>query len=234
MSAFIGTDLARPEGRDKVTGRAVYVADLRGPGAWPPWIGGAVRSDVACGRIASIERDPAFDWSRVVVVGPADVPGRNRFAMIADDQPILSGAAGGRDRHLGEPLLLVAAPDRATLAAAHAAVTVRIEHLPACIDMEAAPDVLHAVGIDKGDVERALAAAPLVVEHTWRTDTQEQMYIEPQGMVAWPADARFATTVRGSLQCPFYVQRALAQALGVPPERARVVQTATGGGFGGK
>jgi CO/xanthine dehydrogenase Mo-binding subunit len=234
MSAFIGTDLARPEGRDKVTGRAVYVADLRGPGAWPAWIGGAVRSDVACGRVAALERDPAFDWSRVVVVGPADVPGRNRVAMIADDQPILAGPAGERVRHVGEPLLLVAAPDRATLAAALAAVTVHIEPEPACFDMEAAPDVLHALAIDKGDVERALDAAPLVVEHTWRTDTQEQMYIEPQGMLAWPADERFATTVRGSLQCPFYVQRALAQALGVSPERARVVQTATGGGFGGK
>jgi CO/xanthine dehydrogenase Mo-binding subunit len=227
----VGSDLRRPEGPDKVRGRAVYVADLAVPGAW---VGGTVRSPVARGLLRGFERDPSFDWGRVVVAGPEAIPGENVQALIADDQPVL---ARGEVRHVGEPLLLVAAPDAPTLEAALAALRPRVDPLPPVLDAEASGAVFKAIDIEKGDVDAVFAALPSgarVVENTYRTDSQEQLYIEPQGCVAWPPEADGTITVRGSLQCPHYVRKALARCFGVAPERARVVQMETGGGFGGK
>jgi CO/xanthine dehydrogenase Mo-binding subunit len=82
-------------------------------------------------------------------------------------------------------------------------------------------------------VDAVWSSADFVVEGEYETGAQEQLYIEPQGMIAKanPADG---VTVWGSLQCPYYVHKALVQLFGFPKDRIRVVQTETGGGFGGK
>ena len=72
----------------------------------------------------------------------------------------------------------------------------------------------------------------LVVEGEYRVGLQEQLYIEPNGVIAVPENG--GITVYGSLQCPYYVHRALRVLLGLPDDKVRVVQTETGGGFGGK
>ncbi len=85
--AFVGAFTRRPDADAKVRGAARYVADLDVPDAW---LGGTVRADVARGRLVRIDRDPGFDFTRVVVVTAADIPGRNVVALIADDQPLLA------------------------------------------------------------------------------------------------------------------------------------------------
>jgi len=82
-------------------------------------------------------------------------------------------------------------------------------------------------------VEHALREANLIVEGTYETGAQEQLYIEPQGMIA-QANAEAGVTVWGSLQCPYYIHKALVVLFGLPKDRVRVVQAETGGGFGGK
>ena len=72
-----------------------------------------------------------------------------------------------------------------------------------------------------------------IVEGEYETGAQEQLYIEPNGMLA-TADPSAGITVWGSMQCPYYVHKALAGLFGLPPEKIRVVQMETGGGFGGK
>ncbi len=231
MQRFIGRDLARPDGPAKVRGEAVYISDLRVPEAW---VGGTVRSDVARGVLRGLERDPGFDWTRVAFVTAADIPGENVQALIVDDQPVL---ASGAIEHWGEPLALIAAPDVATLEAALAAVRPRIDPVAPNFDPERATRVFKTIRIAKGDVDAVFGALPsgaIVVEGTYRTDSQEQLYIEPQGCIAWPPDADGTITVKGSLQCPHYVRKALVRCFGVAPEKARVVQMETGGGFGGK
>ena len=84
----------------------------------------------------------------------------------------------------------------------------------------------------KGDVGTALKRADVIVEGEYRTGHQEQLYIEPNGVIAVPENGGVA--VYGSLQCPFYMHKALRIALGLPDDRIRVIQTETGGGFGGK
>jgi CO/xanthine dehydrogenase Mo-binding subunit len=226
--APIGRDLRRPDGPAKVRGEAVYVADLDVTDAW---LGTAVRADLPRGRLLGFDRDPAFDFARVVLAFAGDIPGENVQALIVDDQPILCDT---EVRHFGEVLALIAAPDRVTLEAARRALTARIEPLPPVLDFEASTVWQKELRIEKGDLADGFARADLIVEGEYRTDSQEQLYIETQGMVAWPPDASGVVTVAGSLQCPHYVQKALRRMLDLPPERCRVVQCATGGGFGGK
>jgi len=229
-TATVGRSVPRREGADKVTGRARYTDDLVVPGAW---YGKTIRSTVARGTLRSITLDPAFDWSRVVVVTADDIaPGENVVQLIRDDQPALA-RVGGEIRHHAEPILLLAAPDKATLE--EAALRVRIAYAPLepVLELERATETYSTIEVVKGDVDAAFRAADLIVERTFRVGLQEQLYIEPQGAIAQPND-RGGITVIGSLQCPYYVHRALKRALALNDEQAVVIQAETGGGFGGK
>jgi len=87
--------------------------------------------------------------------------------------------------------------------------------------------------IEKGDVDEVWAQADFIVEGEYFTGAQEHLYIENNGVIA-AFDPMAGITVWGSLQCPFYVHKALTALCGLPEEKVRVVQTETGGAFGGK
>ena len=95
----------RREGPAKLTGEAKYADDLVFPGAW---FGATIRSTDAHARFVALDLDPAFDWSKVVVVTAADIPGENIVSLISDDQPVLV-PVGGEIQHHAEPLALLAA-----------------------------------------------------------------------------------------------------------------------------
>ena len=219
----------RREGPAKLTGAAKYADDLVFPGAW---FGATIRSTDAHARFTALDLDPAFDWSTVVVVTAADIPGENIVSSIKADQPILV-PVGGEIQHHAEPLALLAAPDRATLRAARHAVSPRTEPLPAIFDPLASDHVFAAYELATGDPDAAFAAADLVFEGEYRVGHQEQLYIENNAMIAVPR-ADGGVTVHGSLQCPYYIHTALKTGLAIDDRQARVIQAETGGGFGGK
>ncbi len=226
----VGRSVPRREGADKVTGRARYTDDIAVPGAW---YGKTVRSTIPRGTIRSITLDPAvFDWSRVVVVTADDIPGENVVQLIRDDQPAL---AHREIRHREEPILLLAAADRATLDQAARHVQIVYDRAEPVLDLERATETYSTIEIRNGkvleDVEDLKDLE--VVERTFRVGLQEQLYIEPQGAIAIP-EANGAIRIIGSLQCPYYVHRALKRALKLTDQQAIVVQAETGGGFGGK
>ena len=219
----------RREGPEKLTGRAKYADDLVFPGAW---YGATIRSTEPHARLLAIELDDAFDWSRVVVVTAADIPGDNVISLIRDDQPILV-PVGGEIRHQAEPLCLIAAADRSTLREAKRHLRVRTERLPAVFDPAASTEELSHCNVARGDIELGFAEADLVIEGTYRVGHQEQLYIENQAMIAVPHPDG-GVTVHGSCQCPYYIHRALKRSLNLTDAQAVVVQAETGGGFGGK
>jgi CO/xanthine dehydrogenase Mo-binding subunit len=219
----------RREGPAKLTGEALYADDLVFEGAW---FGATIRSTEAHAQFHALDLDEAFDWSRVVVATALDIPGDNVVSLIKDDQPILV-PVGGRVQHHAEPLALIAAPDKPTLAAALEHARPRLSTLPPVLDPELSTRTVASYEIVKGDVATGFSAADLVLEGTYRTGHQEQLYIEPMAMIAVP-EADGGITVHGSLQCPYYVHAALARGLGVATHQVRVVQAETGGGFGGK
>jgi len=224
-----GAGPLRVDGPAKLTGAAMYADDLVFPGAW---YGATIRSTDAHARFLSLDLDPAFDWSTVVVVTAADIPGDNIVSSIEADQPILV-PIGGEIQHHAEPLALLAAPDRATLRAARRAAHVRTEKLPAVFDPLVSDHQFAAYELSAGDPDAAFAAADLVLEGEYRVGHQEQLYIENNAMIAQPQDDG-GVTVHGSLQCPYYVHAALKRGLGLDDRQARVIQAETGGGFGGK
>jgi len=234
----IGQGVHRADGRSKVTGHALYVDDLQPPGCL---YGATVRSPHAHAEVLSITRDPDFDWTDITLVTAADIPGRNCVFLMTEDQPAL---AAERVLHVEEPVALVAAPsrERAALAAKH--VVVEYRELTPLFDAGSAegndsvifaPDnVFKRIRIDKGDPSQVSAGR--VIEGTYTTGLHEQLYIECQGMLAMPRDDG-GLTITGSLQCPYYITKAIGKLLGPDyeaPGRINVVQACTGGGFGGK
>lgn len=218
----VGRRVLRKDGADKVTGAARYIDDLRFDRVLHAR---TIRSTIPAGEIAGIHLP--FDTAGFTIVDHRDVPGRNVVALIDDDQPCLVEKTV---RHVAEPILLIAHEDRDRLRAAD----VRIDYVAATpnFDPEASARTFKRITIEKGALDAGFAAADIVVEGEYRSGHQEQLYIEPNGVVAVPTDG--GIVVYGSMQCPYYVHRALTVMLGLPAERVRVVQAETGGGFGGK
>lgn len=217
----VGNSVPRKDGIGKATGQALYADDIVFPNML---FGRTIRSTIARGILKSAR--VRNDVAGLVVADYRDVPGRNVCYLIEQDQPFLVE----RDvRHQAEPILLLAHEDREVLNAVE--VDIEYEALEPLFDPERSDGVFKQIDIVKGDVEAALASADLVVEGTYRTGHQEHVYIEPNGVIAVPENGGIA--VYGSLQCPFYVIKALRALLGEAMP-IRVVQTETGGGFGGK
>jgi len=234
---IIGTAVPRKEGRGKVTGRARYVDDVSMPGMLH---GATVRSTIPRGRIRQITFNPAINWNEFVIVTAKDIPGRNCIALILDDQPCL---ADGAVNHPEEPILLLAHADRHQLRKAVDAVTIVYEPLPAIFTMQegerkteliwGSDNVFKTFLVEKGSLEGIWEKAAYIVEGEYFTGAQEQLYIENNGMIAF-YDEDAGITVSGSLQCPYYVHKALMAVFALPEDKVRVVQMETGGAFGGK
>jgi CO/xanthine dehydrogenase Mo-binding subunit len=235
--SIVGTSVPRKEGRDKVTGRAQYVDDITMPGMW---YGATVRSNIPRGKIRKITFGPGIQWDEFVIVSAKEIPGKNCVALISDDQPCLAENAVN---HPEEPILLLAHPNRHLLPQAVAAVAIEYEPLPALFTMEdserqdliiwGSDNVFKKYLIEKGNVDGVWEHAAYIVEGEYTTGAQEQLYIENNGMIA-TFDEERGVTVWGSLQCPYYVHKALMKLLNLPEDKVRVVQTETGGAFGGK
>jgi len=228
----VGERIRRPDAPDKVKGSALYIEDLAFTGSL--W-GGVLRSPHPHARIVRLDALRARSISGVrAVLTAKDIPGKNLIPMIQADWPVL---AAEFVRHVGEGVALVAADSREAMAEALGAIVVEYAPLPALLDMEEAlkaGEVISHWKIRRGEPAAALSRADLVVvEGTYRTPYQEHAYIEPNGMIAVP-DGQGGVVVYGSMQCPFYVQKAVASALGCDLAQARIVQAVTGGGFGGK
>jgi CO/xanthine dehydrogenase Mo-binding subunit len=168
----------------------------------------------------------------VALVTADDIPGDNVVHLIRDDQPVLVPNEG-QIRHREEPILLIAAPDRDTLAEAARHVRIAYHQEQPVLDIADATEVFSTVEIAKGQAFEEVGGVEVVEERTFKVGSQEQLYIEPQGAIAFPLDDG-GVKIIGSLQCPYYVHRALKRALKLSDRQAVVIQAETGGGFGGK
>jgi len=219
----VGRNVLRKEGVEKVSGTAHYIDDVKFPGMLH---GRTIRSTIPAGSLVDVR--PHFTATGFTIVNYWDIPGRNIVALINDDQPCL---VEREVRHVAEPIVLLAHEDRETLLAAE--VQIDYHQTTPNYDPEASAVSFKTIAIDKGSIEKGFAAADVIVDGEYRTGHQEQLYIETNGVIAVPgADGEI--TVYGSMQCPYYVHRALKVVLDLPDKKVRVVQTETGGGFGGK
>lgn len=233
----IGTSPLRREGHGKLTGAAVYTDDLVLPNMWH---GATVRTEVPKGILRGIHFEAGIPWDEFVIVTAKDIDGHNQVAVIELDQPFL---VGDRVNHSQEPVVLLAHPDKELLARARTKVRLEIEPLPPVLTLDEAltgeaiawgqDNVMKELLIEKGDVDSVWMDAAQWAEETYTTGAQEQLYIEPHALVATWSEGE-GVTVWGSLQCPYYVHKALKHLFKLSDEKVRVVQMTTGGGFGGK
>src|SRR5438094_6951157 len=234
---FIGKPIPRKEGRKKVTGQALYIDDLSFSGMLR---GVTVRSSIPRGRIKNISFEGEIPWNEFTIVTAKDIPGENYVALILNDQPYL---AESNVNHPEEPIVLLAHQDKYWLEEARRNVRIEYEELPAIFRLEDSlekkeiiwgeDNVFKEFLVDKGNVEEAWSKADFIVEGEYHTGAQEQLYIENNGAIAI-ANRADGVTVWGSMQCPYYIHKSLIKLFGLPEEKIRVIQTETGGGFGGK
>lgn len=232
----IGKSILRREGILKLTGKAQYVDDVPFEGLH----GVTVRSNIARGKIKKIHFDTGVNWPEFVIVSADDIPGKNEVALILMDQPFL---AKEFVNHPEEAILLIAHADKYLAEKARTLVRVEYEELPAIFSIEESleqkvliwgdDNIFKSYLLEKGDVDKVWSQAHRIVEAEYQTGAQEQLYIEPNGMIAL-ANPTDGVTVWGSMQCPYYVHKALLPLFGLPENQVRIIQTETGGGFGGK
>ncbi len=237
--SVVGKRVIRSEAADRVKGAGLFTDDYKYHGMLHAAV---VRSPIARGEIKKIETENVSRQIGVKGVFTCkDIPGKNCIPIVIDDQPFL---AEKFVNYIGEPIAVVIADDRQTARAAAKKIELKIKPLTPLLDpLEARnhPDI-HLFGNDnifkkmrviRGDADKAFAGCDAIVENEYRTPYQEHAYIEPQAMIAIPYPDG-SIEIRGSMQCPFYVRKAITTILGLPESKVRVIQCATGGAFGGK
>lgn len=238
---FVGRSVARPDARAKVTGEAIFAADLHFENMLHAKV---LRSAEPHARIRHINTADAKALPGVIAVLTAqDIPGVRTHGTIRADWPTL---CWDKVRYIGDGVALVAAESEAVAEEALRLIEVDYEPLPGVFSPRAAlerdaplvhedtlANLLKHIKVRKGEVGSGFTEADVIVEQEYRTPFIEHAYLEPEAGVAVPEpDGRIAVYV-GS-QIPFEDRRQVAEALGIPQERVRIVQTAVGGAFGGK
>ena len=243
----VGKPLERTDAVGKATGRTRYAGDYTMPGMLHAKV---LRSDIASGRLKRLDVSKARALPGVACVLTAeDLPDR----LAATDMPGQTGqkrAATDRQilvreiiRHHGEPLALIAAETPALAEKAFDLIEYEIEPLPGVYDTASAlepdapivtePDnVVGKYKIRKGDTEKGLAAADRIIENTFYTQFIEHAFLEPEVGLAW-VDENGVVNIRMSTQVIEHF-RFIADALGVPHNKVRILGAMVGGGFGGK
>jgi CO/xanthine dehydrogenase Mo-binding subunit len=209
---------------DKVSGRTRYTDDIQSDDLL---CGKLFRSGVARAKIRSVHIPELPDG--YLIVDHRDVTGDNQVHIVLDDTPVF---AAQTVEFVGDPILMVVGPDERVVDRILAEIQVDYEELPAELDPMTAKTAFFQYKVEKGDVDRAFSQADRVFDETFTTGHQEHVHLETNAMIAEWSKGR--VTVRGSLQCPFYVHRAVQKALGCADGDINVVQEATGGAFGGK
>ncbi|MEU0482625.1 xanthine dehydrogenase family protein molybdopterin-binding subunit [Streptosporangium sp. NPDC006013] len=251
MSQVIGANLPRRDAEDKLRGRTMFTVDAAAGGLLHAALR---RSDVAAGRIVSVDLEPARRMPGVrAVVSAADAPGR--YGITIADHPLF---AVDEIRYLGEPIAAVAAETLEQARAAAAAIVVEVEEFTPLITMAQALagdardlhpgwedyDVLIEGGrrarnigweatVVRGDTDAVFARSDVrIIETEFVAGRQNQTPLEPRACVAGYENGRFV--LQTSTQVPWAVRNSTARLLGVRESDVRVVVPPVGGGFGMK
>lgn len=238
----IGGSPLRTDSIPKVTGTARYVEDIAMKGLLH---GAVLRSPHHHARLVSLSTEPATRVPGVAAVLTAfDVPGENGLGDYSQEEPVLP-PVGATVRMVGAPVALVVAHTAAAAEAGVAAIEAGYEILPHLFETAEAlqPGAVHIAGhgnnvlatyaVAHGDLEAAFAASDVVVEHEYRTAFLEHSALEREALLGYYDEGGRLTVVGGNHE-PFYQQKYIANALGLPMERVRVITPPTGGSFGGK
>lgn len=234
----LGSNVRRNDANGKVTGETRYGGDLAGKDALHVKV---LRSPHAHANILALDTSRALAHPGVVAVYTAkDVPGTNTHGLIRRDQELI---ASRTVRYMGDAVAVVVAETKAAAKAALKLIDVEFEVLPGVfsIDQALAPDAPHVhpngniIGqkpIRKGDVEAGFAEAEIVITEMVETQSVDHAFLDVEAGAAYMAGD--VLTICASGQWVHEERRLMAIALGLPQEKVRLIQPATGGAFGGR
>jgi CO/xanthine dehydrogenase Mo-binding subunit len=252
MTQVVGRPTPRIEGELKVTGSALYSADVKLPGIL--W-GKVLRSPISSGRIKNITADKARQVPGVkAVITGEDVTGL-RIGRCIYDHPVL---ADGLVRFIGEKVAAIAADTKLAAEQALELIEVEYDEMEPLLDPLAAikddapilhPDLLSYKGLPvpveklsnvfaclkwgKGDIESGFRQADVIVENTFTTQVTHQSYLEPHACVV-SADPSGGASIWSCSKTPFAVRNQLANCVGIDKEKLVFHPMHIGGDFGGK
>ena len=235
---IIGKNVMRVESLSHVLGKSKYTADYLFDKMLYIKV---VRSKYPHALIKKIDTSKAKSAPGVVAVVTAeDIPGINDWGYTFPDQPLL---AHDKVRFLGDGVALVAAESMDEAEAAVELVNVDYDPLPpvfspvealkSAVKIHEKGNIAFQCRLRKGEVTKAFAESRVIVENDYKTRQQEHAYMEIEAAIAIP-EPDDSVTIIGSMQSPFTVQMNVAKILGYSLDKVRVIQAATGGGFGGK
>jgi CO/xanthine dehydrogenase Mo-binding subunit len=250
---WIGKRTPRPDGADKVTGRAAYAADATMPGMiW----GKVLRSPHPHARIKSIDTSKAAALPGVKAVMTAkdivDFPIDKSVMLGIQDMRWMCRNVMAREKALfhGHPVAAVAATSERIAAEALKLIKVDYQVLPWVIDVDEAKkpgapalhdhirfegkssNIAGTIEHKLGDIDTGFAQAEVVVERSFKTEPVHQGYIEPHACLVSVSDGK--ATIWSSSQGQFMVRAMCAHLSGIPQSDIRAIPAEIGGGFGGK
>ena len=238
--SVVGKRVQRVEGFDKVTGDSQFIADIFLPGML---VGKILRSPYPHARIRHIDTSKAEKLAGVRAVVTAEDTIKRPWGAFFADQYILSV---GKTRYVGEEVAAVAAIDPDIAEEAIDLIDVDWEPMPGVFDAEEAMqdgaplvhddkpnNIAMQLDIERGNIAQAFAESDVIVEDTFTSMPQWHCSIETIGSVAdYATSGKY--TIYMNTQTLFNARYRIATALGVPETDVRIIQSAVGGGFGGK
>ena len=236
----IGQPVNRPDALEKATGTTLYAADIVVDGCAYVKV---LRSPLHHAKIVHIDKKEAEAIPGVLTVLTAeDVKGTNILKMAGDDQPIL---CGNKVRFIGDPVAAVVATSEQIASYAVEKIEVTYEPLdPVLTPAEALkegaikvhddrPNLFFEQPIIHGDAEKGFSESETILERTYTTQTVEHAYLENDAGVAYIHENGQLIIMSASQNIHAH-RKTIAEAVGLGLDKVRVIQTPTGGAFGGK
>lgn len=230
----ISKPIKRFDTADKIAGTAKYVADFK----FDDMLYARTLRSTEARAIIKSRKYPKLEEG-YFIVDKDDVKGENVVHVVFDDQPCFADKVVN---YIGEPILLVVGKDKEKILDIMSKIEIEYEKLDPILSIEEGIDPKNPIygekncfadyKYKKGSIENIKKRAKYVIEGEYETGYQEHIYLEPQGAIGVYKNGK--VTVYSTMQCPYFVKGAVEKCTGFPEDKVQVIQTVTGGGFGGK
>ncbi|HAJ33642.1 MAG TPA: aldehyde oxidase [Candidatus Atribacteria bacterium] len=239
---YVGENILKVDSRDKITGKAQYPDDIYFDNMLYLKIKRATHPHAYLRRIDTSKAEKLPGVVRIITA--ADIPWVKNFGLIIKDQPVLVGV-GQKMRYMGDALAIVIAETKEISSKAVKLIEVGVEELEVISDplraMEKDAPLIHKDGnilathyLEKGDIKKGFAQADVIVENEYRTSFLDQVPLQVEAGVGIYDKESEVIKLWVASQWLHDTQADIAQSLGFPKEKVRIIQPVIGGAFGKK
>jgi len=217
----ISKSIAKVDNEEKISGKALYVSDYHDEDYLYAKTVRSIHPKAIIKKIHKPKLPKGYYY-----VDYKDIPGKNFVKIIFEDMPVF---AEKEVNYIGEPIMLIVGKDKEVIQEIEQQISIEYDVLEPVFTYTNSVINYH---FNKGNIKEAFTNYDKLIRYDYDTGYQEQLYIEPQGMLGTITNDK--VTLIGSIQCPYYVKNAVISILDTTEDNVRVVQAAVGGAFGGK